>query len=71
MARKKITINNVSIGDKFTQGKHLKAVVVDFHIVTSMTTGKLIKYTCIAQAMGLASNTFEVPFANVVRRKID
>jgi hypothetical protein len=72
MAKKKITISGVSIGDKFVvRGKNLKAVVVDFYVVTSMTTGKLVTYTCIAQGTGVATNTFEVPFSTVIRGKIN
>jgi len=72
MAKKKITINNVTIGDKFVvRGQNIKAVVVDFQIVTSMTTGDLVEYLCIAQATGLSSNKFQVPFSTVVRGKIN
>ena len=64
-------IKNVKIGDKFKQGKNLTAKVIDFHIVTSLKTGKVVKYLCIAQLIGvLATNEFEVPFASVIRNKI-
>jgi hypothetical protein len=64
-------IKNVKIGDKFKQGKNLEAKVVDFHIVTSLKTGKLVKYICVAQLIsGLAKNEFEVPFSTVIRNKI-
>ena len=64
-------IKGVKIGDKFKYQKNLVAKVVDFHIVTSMKTGKLVQYLCIAQLVnGLAKNEFEVPFASVIRNKI-
>jgi len=65
-------IRNVKIGDKFKQGKNLTAKVVDFHIVTSLKTGKMVKYICIAELTNtaLATNEFEVPFATVIRNKI-
>jgi hypothetical protein len=64
-------IKNVKIGDKFKYGKNLTAKVVDFHIVTSLKTSKVVKYLCIAQLIGgLATNEFEVPFASVIRNKI-
>lgn len=71
MAKKEITINGVTLGDKFiSRGTKVKAIVVDFHIVTSMTTGKLVGYKCIAQGIGVSTNQFEVPFTTVVRGKI-
>lgn len=65
-----MTKNNVTIGDKFRTGKHTEAVVVDFHEVRSMISGEIVKYICIAQATGIATNKFDVPFATVVRNKI-
>jgi hypothetical protein len=63
-------IKGVKIGDKFKYQKNLLAKVVDFHIVTSVKTGKLVQYLCVAQLVnGLAKNEFEVPFASVIRNK--
>jgi hypothetical protein len=63
-------IKGVKIGDKFKYQKNLVAKVVDFHIVTSVKTGKLVQYLCVAQLVnGLAKNEFEVPFASVIRNK--
>ena len=63
-------IKGVKIGDKFKYQKNLIAKVVDFHIVTSVKTGKLVQYLCIAQLVnGFAKNEFEVPFASVIRNK--
>jgi hypothetical protein len=66
-----MTINNVTIGDAFKTGKHTISKVVDFHKVTSLTTGEEIGYKCIAQATGAANNLHEVPFATVVRNKVN
>ncbi len=66
-----MTIRNVTIGDKFQNGKRLICQVVDFHEVTSMTTKATVNYICIAQGIdSLAKNLFEVPFATVLRNKI-
>lgn len=70
MNTQEITINNVSIGDKFKTGKHMEAVIVDFIEKHSMTTNQIVGYICIAKAKGQASNHFEVPFATVVRNRI-
>ncbi len=64
-------IKGVKIGDKFKHGKTLKAKVIDIHVITSMKTGKLVGYRCMASGEGtLATNEFEVPFATVVRGRI-
>lgn len=64
-------IKGVKIGDKFKSGKNLTAKVVDFHIVTSLKTGKVVSYVCRAELVNaLAKNEFDVPFATVVRNKI-
>lgn len=66
-----MTINGVTIGDKFKNGKHIEAEVVDFHIVTSLKTGKVISHQCIAIGTNtMAKNEFTVPFATVLRHKI-
>jgi hypothetical protein len=67
-----MTIQNVTIGDKFkVSGKNIIAEVVDFYEVKSMSTGKVFCYECIAQQInGLATNRFETSFAQVVRNKI-
>lgn len=67
---KTMTINNVSIGDVFSTGKHSQAKVVDFLEQRSMVTGIIIGYVCIAQGMGLATNQFPTPFATVCRNRI-
>ncbi len=64
------TIKGVSIGDKFKNGKHLTAEVVDFYEKKSLVNGTVIGYECIAKSMGLATNLFEVPFTTVLRNKI-
>jgi len=67
----KLTINGVNIGDVFKTGNIKKAKVVDFQVITSLKTGKLIGYKCIAKGIGtIATNEFEVPFATVVRNRI-
>lgn len=65
-------LKNVKIGDIFMSGTKTRAVVVDFHVVTSMKTGKFVDYKCIAQGVNtMAKNEFEVPFATVVRNRIE
>jgi len=64
-------IKGVKIGDKFKLEKTKIAKVVDFYIITSLKTGEIVKYACIAKLVnGLATNEFEVPFASVVRNRI-
>ncbi len=64
-------INGVNIGDKFKQGNHITSEVVDFHEIRSVSTGELIGYKCVARGCGtMATNTFEVPFATVMRNKV-
>ena len=64
-------IKGVKIGDKFKSGKNLTAKVVDFHIVTSLKSGKVVSYVCVAELVNaLAKNEFDVPFATVIRNKI-
>ncbi len=63
-------INGVSIGDKFKIGKHGQAEVVDLLEKKSLITGEVIGYICLAKGLGLAVNTFETPFATVVRRRL-
>lgn len=64
-------IQNVRIGDRFNHGKYKVAEVVDFWETRSMTTGNIISIKAIAQGINtLATNTFEIPFATVVRNKI-
>lgn len=66
-----MTINNVSIGQRFKHGKNLTAIVVDFYEVRSITTNEHIKYICMAKLEnGLATNIFDIPFSTVVRNKI-
>ena len=63
--------DNIKIGDKFKTGKHTIAEVIDFYEVKSFSTNKIIGYQCIAKAIGLATNEFEVPFAKVILHKIN
>jgi len=65
----KIKIKGVSICDYFTyNGK--KSIVLDIAEVKSMVTGEVIEYKCYARSIeGYATNTFEVPFATVMRYK--
>lgn len=66
-----MTINNVTIGDKFKTGKNIVSQVVDFIEKKSMVTGEIVGYICIAKGVDtVAVNTFEVPFATVMRNKI-
>ena len=63
-----MTINNVTIGDRFYKGKNSICEVVDFIQMISTLTGECIGYQCIAkQINGFSNNTFETPFATVVR----
>ena len=66
-----MTINNVTIGDKFKHGKHTICEVVDFYETKSMTDGETKSFQCIANGIdSFATNTFEVPFSTVVRNRI-
>jgi hypothetical protein len=65
-----MTIQGVSIGDVFANGKHLRAQVVDFNEVRSMLTGEVVGYQCIAQGLGLAKNRFVSTFAGAARNRI-
>lgn len=65
-----MTMNGVAVGDKFRNGKHLRAEVVDILECKSLVTGEIVKHLCIAQGLGLARNRFEVCFVTVVRNKI-
>ena len=68
---KKMTINNVSIGQRFKHGKNLIAIVMDFYEVRSLTSNKVKQYICIAKLENsLATNLFDIPFSTVVRNKI-
>lgn len=72
--KQEIIINNVSIGDKFrpTNTKNTICEVVDFLECRSMVTGAVTGYVCIAKGItGMATNTFEIPFATVVRNRIN
>ena len=44
-----MTIKGVTIGDKFKNGKHLIAEVVDFYEKKSLVTNEIIGYECIAK----------------------
>ena len=69
-----MTINNVTIGDKFNSKANGNVVceVVDFYEQKSIATGKVMGYICIAKGIDtFANNEFEVPFSTVVRFKIN
>lgn len=68
-----MTIKNVTIGDRFrpNNSKHLIAEVVDFVECRSMKTGDVTGTICVAKLVnGIAKNSFETPFASVVRWRI-
>lgn len=65
-----MTINNVTIGDKFKNGGTI-CEVVDLISLISVATGECVGYQCIAKGINtLSSNKFEIPFATVVRNRI-
>lgn len=68
-----MTINmfGVSIGDKFKTGQKTSAVVIDILEKKSLANGSIIGYLCIAKGLGIASNSFEVPFSTVKRGLIN
>ena len=66
-----VQYHGVKIGDRFRTGKNTTSVVIDFYDVISVTTGELIKNICVVKGDGVATNTYEVPFATVVRNKIN
>lgn len=64
-------LRGVKIGDKFKNGKHLMAEVIDFYEVRSLITGEFIRYECIAKSTNeMAIGSFAVPFCTVLRNKI-
>lgn len=63
-----MTINGITIGDKFKKG-NIECEVVDFYMVTSLKDNSFIKYNCIACSK--LSGEFEVPFATVIRFKLN
>ena len=67
-----MTIQNVTIGDRFYKGKNSICEVVDILQMISTKTGELIGYKCIAvQVNGFARNEFETPFSSVVRNNLN
>lgn len=64
-----MTIKGVTIGDRFQKGKHTICEVVDFEEIKSLVSGEIKGYRCIAKSTSLSTNTFEVPFATVVRNR--
>lgn len=67
----KLTIKNVSIGDRFKYDNQHISEVVDFIEQKSMITGEIVGYVCLAIGVGtLATNTFETAFATVVRNRV-
>lgn len=64
-------IHGVQIGDEFIYQKRIKCTVVDFYEQISVQTGEFIKHLCIAKCNDLSTNLFEVPFAMVIRNKIN
>lgn len=70
-----MTLRNVTIGDRFykqlVKGKQVECYVVDFTETKSMTTGQVIEQKCIAKSDNYGmGNSFEIPFATVLRNKI-
>lgn len=66
------TINGVTIGDKFKEGRHNKAEVVDILEKRSLKTGEIVGYECLARMItGMATNTYPVPFSTVVRNRLE
>lgn len=64
-------IKGVKIGDKF-KSKNVTCEVVDFYELKSLVTGKIIGYNCIVKGLNtLSTNIFEMPFATVIRFKIN
>lgn len=71
MGEAAITIQGVTVGDRFKTGTNKESEVVDILEKRSMTTGKIVGYICIAKGVGLSSNEYDVPFATVQRNKIN
>lgn len=70
----KITIRNVSVGDRFYNNgkKNFLSEVVDIIEQKSLVTKEIIGYIPIAKLVdGLATNKFETTFAGVVRYRVD
>ena len=72
---KKVTINNVSIGDKFkiNPSSQIVGVIVDIQEITSkslLTGESSVKYGLLAETDG-AINRFDVAFSTVVRNRIN
>lgn len=70
-----MTLNNVTIGDKFIDTVHRKSkrvsTVIDFTETRSMTTGEHINYHCIASHKFMGQTmTKEVCFVTVLRNKV-
>ena len=66
-----VTIQGVTVGDRFKTGNNKESEVVDILEKRSMTTGKVVGYICIAKGTSMASNEYDVPFATVQRHKIN
>lgn len=68
-----MTIRNVTIGDKFKpNNKHLIAEVVDFVETKSLVRNEVTGHICMAKLVnGIATNSFEVAFATVIRNKVN
>jgi uncharacterized surface anchored protein len=65
------TMRNVTIGDKFKNGKHIICEVVDFYEIRSVKTGQIVDYQCIAKGINtFSTNSFEIAFATVGRNRI-
>lgn len=73
------TINGVTIGDRFRHGGPAKtpfiAEVVDIIEKVSTKTGDTVGYEChakmIKQGTFTATNVFIIPFATVVRNRVE
>ena len=67
---KDIEVRGVRIGDVFMNGKHSKAQVVDILEQRSMVTGDVVGHVCVVEGLGIATNTFSVPFTTVLRNRL-
>lgn len=62
-----MTINGVTIGDKFKRGRNMQSEVTDIREVRSVVTGEFIEYQCIARGIGLSTNEFPVSRTTIIR----
>ena len=66
-----LTIQGVSIGDIYENGRHRRAEVVDFIENRSMVTGEVVGYRVVAKSTNtMVINTFEECFTTVLKNRI-